>query len=69
MLYLHYSVIFPDYLSLQMSANILYCICLFVGWVILPVFEDFSKNFQKVVYLFPFHSYKDMKEQKGRDEI
>ena len=31
--------------------------------------EDFSKNFQKVVALFPFRSYKDMKEQKGRDEL
>ena len=32
-------------------------------------FEDFSKKFQKVVAFFPFHSYKDMNEQKGRDEL
>ena len=40
-----------------------------MGWGNYAHFEDFSKKFQKVVYLFPFRSYKDMNEQKGRDEL
>ena len=33
----------------------------------MPGFEDFSKKFQKVVAIFPFRSYKDMKKQKGQE--
>lgn len=30
----------------------------------MPIFEDFSKKFQKVVALFPFRSYKCVKDKK-----